>query len=279
MTRTPRNPWGAEAAASAAKLVRDRLGTTAPAAAIVLGSGLGDVVGRLRDGRDMAYADIPGFSATAVEGHAGRLHRGTLGGREVIAFAGRFHMYEGHTAQAAAFPVRVAHALGARVMFASNAAGGLNRALNAGDLVLLDDQINLTGQNPLFGAVEPGDIRFPDMSVAYSPRLRALVRQAAEKVGTEVKSGVYAGLIGPVYETPVEVRMLAGLGATVTGMSTVCEAIVAAALRMEFVAVSLVTNPAAGLTDAPVRHEDVMVAAAQASTRFGNLLEEFVARL
>lgn len=279
MTSVARDPWGADAAANAAQLVRERLGVNAPVSAIVLGSGLGDVVGRLTDPRELAYEEIPGFFATSVQGHAGRLYAGTLGGREVIAFAGRFHMYEGHTARAAAFPVRVAHALGARVLFASNAAGGLDRGLNPGDLVLLDDHINLTGQNPLTGPPESTDLRFPDMSAAHSPRLRALVRAAAEKLGTEVKPGVYAGLMGPVYETPVEVRMLAGLGATVTGMSTVCEAIVAAALGMEFVAVSLVTNPAAGLTDAPIRHEDVMAAAALASTRFGNLLEEFVARL
>ena len=274
-----RDPWGAVAAASAAGLVRERLGVRSPVAAIVLGSGLGDVVGRLRDAREIGYVEIPGFFGTSVEGHAGKLCVGTLGGREVVALAGRFHMYEGHTARASVFPVRVVHALGVRVLFASNAVGGLDRALHAGDLVLLDDQINLTGQNPLTGPVESDDLRFPDMSAAYSPRLRALVRAAATELGTELKSGVYAGLMGPAYETPTEVRMLAAMGATVTGMSTVCEAIVAAALGMEFVAVSLVTNPAAGLTDAPIRHEDVMVAAGLASARFGNLLENFVGRL
>lgn len=271
--------WGAAAAATAAAIVRERLALRTPAAAIVLGSGLGDVVSRLQHVREMPYQEIPGFAATAVEGHAGRLYAGTLGGREVIALGGRFHMYEGHTARASAFPVRVVHALGARVLFASNAAGGLERSLNAGDLVLLDDHINLTGHNPLFGSVEPGDVRFPDMSAAHSPRLRALVRTAAAELGIALKPGVYVGLTGPVYETPSEVRMLAGLGATVTGMSTVCEAIVAAALGMEFVAVSLVTNPAAGLSDGPVRHEDVMMEAGLASKRFGDLLESFVKKL
>ena len=274
-----RDPWGAEAARAAADVVRARLGVRAPVAAIVLGSGLGDVIGRLRDARSLGYDEIPGFSATSVEGHAGRLYVGTLGGREVIALAGRFHMYEGHTARAAAFPARVVHALGARVLVASNAAGGLDRALIPGDLVLLDDHINLTGQNPLTGLPEATDLRFPDMSAAHSPRLRALVRAAATEVGTPLKSGVYVGLMGPVYETPSEVRMLAQLGATVTGMSTVCEAIVAAALGMEFVAISLVTNAAAGLSDAPIRHEDVMVAAGLASKRFGDLLENFVKKL
>lgn len=278
-TDASHDPWGATAARAAAAVARDRLGVRAPVAAIVLGSGLGDVVGRLHNAQSLPYDEIPGFSATSVDGHAGRLYVGTLGGREVVALAGRFHMYEGHTARAAAFPVRVVHALGARVLFASNAAGGLDRALKPGDLVLLDDHINLTGQNPLTGAAEPGDLRFPDMSAAHSPRLRALVRAAAAELGTPLTAGVYVGLMGPVYETPTEVRMLAQLGATVTGMSTVCEAIVAAALGMEFVAISLVANAAAGLSDAPIRHADVMVAAGLVSKPFGDLLERFVQKL
>jgi purine-nucleoside phosphorylase len=279
MTAVARDPWGAEAATDAARVVRNSLAVGSPVAAIILGSGLGDMVGRLGAARALEYDDIPGFATTSVEGHAGQLVVGTLGGREVVALSGRFHMYEGHPARAAAFPVRVMHALGIRVLFASNAAGGLNPALEPGDLVLLDDHLNLTGQNPLIGAVERGDLRFPDMSSPYSPRLQALVREAAAAVGAELKRGVYVGLLGPVYETPAEVRMLARLGADVTGMSTVCEAIVAAALGMEFVAVSLVTNLAAGLSDAPVRHEDVMLAAGLASKRFGDLLERFVQTL
>jgi purine-nucleoside phosphorylase len=279
MTAVARDPWGAEAATDAARFVRDSLAVGSPVAAIILGSGLGDMVGRLGAARALAYDDVPGFAATSVEGHAGQLIVGTLGGREVVALAGRFHMYEGHPARAAAFPVRVMHALGIRVLFASNAAGGLNPALEPGDLVLLDDHLNLTGQNPLIGPVERGDLRFPDMSAPYSPRLQALVREAAAAVGAELKRGVYVGLLGPVYETPAEVRMLARLGADVTGMSTVCEAIVAAALGMEFVAVSLVTNLAAGLSDGPVRHEDVMVAARRAARPFGDLVEQFVRQL
>jgi purine-nucleoside phosphorylase len=173
----------------------------------------------------------------------------------------------------------VAAALGARTLFASNASGGLNPKLRPGDLVLIDDHLNLTWQNPLAGAVEPGDLRFPDLSAPYSRRLQALMRDAAVAAGVELTSGVYAGLLGPSYETPAEVRMLASLGADVTGMSTVPEAIVAAALGVEIVAVSLVTNPAAGLSDEPVRHEDVVAAAGKASAGFGRLLEAFAARL
>lgn len=277
MTQAPANPWGAAAAVESARVVRSRLGVEAPVAAIVLGSGLGDVVGRLGDARSVEYAEIPGFAATAIEGHAGKVLRGRLGGREVVTLAGRFHIYEGHPAAAAAFPMRVMHALGIRVVFASNAAGALNPSLRPGDLVLIDDHINLTWRNPLTGPLEPGDLRFPDMSSPYSARLRALAIQAAGSA--ELKRGVYAGLMGPAYETPAEVRMLAQAGADVTGMSTVTEAIVAAALGIEFVAVSLVTNAAAGLSDEPVRHDDVVAAGKLASGRFADLLEAFVARL
>lgn len=271
--------WSAEAADEAAAVIRRALGPQEPHVAIILGSGLGDTVRRIADARTLAYAEIPGFAAPSVIGHAGRLIAGTLAGRDVVAFAGRFHMYEGHAPRASAFPVRVAYALGARVLFASNASGGLNPEFVPGDLVLIDDQINLTGQNPLTGPVQRGDLRFPDMSAPYSRRLGALVRAAAERAGVPLRRGVYAGLLGPAYETPSEVRMLQRLGADLTGMSTVAEAIVAAAIGMEMVAVSLVTNAAAGLTDALVSHDDVVLAAEKASDGFARLLEEFVARV
>ncbi len=271
--------WSAEAAADAAAVIRGALGDGHPHVAIILGSGLGDAAGRIVGARALPYAQIPGFAAPSVIGHAGRLIAGTLAGRNVIAFAGRFHMYEGHAPRASAFPVRVAHALGARVLFASNASGGLNPEFVPGDLVLIEDQLNLTGQNPLTGPLQRGDLRFPDMSAPYSRRLGALVRTAAEQAGVPLQSGVYAGLLGPTYETPSEVRMLQRLGADLTGMSTVAEAIVAAAIGMEMVAVSLVTNAAAGLTDALVSHDDVVIAAEKASAGFARLLEEFVARV
>jgi purine-nucleoside phosphorylase len=270
---------GAGEAAAAASSIRDRLGVRAPAAAIILGSGLGAAADKVQNARSLDYADIPGFLPTTVAGHAGRLIAGELGGREVVVLAGRFHMYEGHAARVSAFPIRVAHALGARVAFASNAAGGLRTSLKPGDLVLIDDHINLTWQNPLTGPNEPGDQRFPDMSAPYSPRLRELVVAAAKSVRVPLERGVYVGLIGPTYETPAETRMLATLGADVTGMSTVSEAIVAAALGMEFAAVSLVTNLAAGLSNEPVRHEDVVDAANKAGGGFVRLLEEFLRRL
>ena len=270
------NPWGNGAALNAARVVRERIGVNAPVAAIILGSGLGDVANRIQGSRALAYGAIPGFATPSVAGHAGQVICGTIAGREVVALAGRFHMYEGHPAAAAAFPVRVIHALGIRTVFASNAAGGLKTAFAPGDLVIIDDQLNLTAQNPLTGAVEPGDLRFPDMSAAYSPRLKDLVDSAG--FGS-LKRGVYAGLMGPTYETPAEVRMLATLGADLTGMSTVAEAIMAAALGLEFVAVSLVTNAAAGLSDAPVRHDDVVEVGKGAASRFADLLEAFIVLL
>jgi purine-nucleoside phosphorylase len=267
------------AAANAARVVRERLAVGAPAMAIVLGSGLGSAANRIANARSLGYAEIPGFVPTTVEGHEGRLIVGELCGREVVAFAGRFHMYEGHAAGVSAFPVRVAHALGARVLFATNAAGGLRPSLRAGDLVLVEDHINLTWQNPLVGRAEPGDQRFPDMSAPYSTRLRDIAMAAARAADVRLATGVYAGLLGPAYETPAEVRMLASLGADITGMSTVAETIVAVALGMEVVAVSLVTNAAAGVGVGPVSHDDVVRAAGRAAKGFGTLVEEFVDRL
>jgi purine-nucleoside phosphorylase len=245
----------------------------------VLGSGLGDLASRIDDPRRVAYADIPGFHATNVAGHRGELICGTLGGREVLALAGRFHMYEGHAARTAAYPVRVLHALGARVLFVSNAAGGISRAFAPGDLMIIEDHLNLMFRNPLIGAVEPGDERFPDMSAAWSPRLTGLLRESAKHTGVPVRSGVYAGLMGPSYETPAEVRMLAALGADAVGMSTVPEAIVAAAMKMEVAGVSLITNAAAGMSAAPLKHAEVVDAGLQAADKFTRLVSEFISRL
>jgi len=225
------------------------------------------------------YAAIPGFRSTRIDGHRGELVHGTLAGREVLGLAGRFHMYEGHAPAVSAFPVRVMHALGVRVLFLSNAAGGVRRSLSPGDLMIIEDHLNLTWQNPLVGALEAGDTRFPDMSSPYAPRLAALLRGAAHAAGVTVASGVYAGLMGPNYETPAEVRMLERLGADAVGMSTVPETIVAAALGMEVAAMSLITNQAAGIGGKGLSHQEVVEAASAASTRFEEVAAEFVRRL
>ncbi len=270
---------GAADARRAAEAVRERLGVRAPAAAIVLGSGLGALAERLADARRVAYAGIPGFHAPQVEGHRGELLCGTLGGREVLLLAGRFHMYEGHDARVAAFPVRVVHALGARVLFVSNAAGGIRRTFAPGDLMIIADHLNLMFRNPLIGAAEAGEARFPDMSAPYAPRLQALLDTAARAGGLALQRGVYCGLLGPTYETPAEVRMLDRLGADAVGMSTVPEVIVARALGMEVAGISLITNPAAGTTAATLDHAEVVAVGRQASVAFCGLVERFVASL
>ncbi len=279
MTAPSTATHGAAAAALAADVVRARLGVQAPACAIILGSGLGGLADVITDARPISYADIPGFHATHVIGHKGQLIAGTLGGREVIALAGRFHMYEGHAPQVSAFPVRVAHALGAKTLFVSNAAGGIRRTFSAGDLMVIEDHINLTMVNPLTGPVESTDERFPDMSAPYAPRLKALLYAAGLRLNIPLQRGVYVGLLGPTYETLAEVRMLERLGADATGMSTVTEVILANALGLEVAGVSLISNPAAGLSPEKLSHVDVMKAAEAAGEKFCQLVTEFVRAL
>jgi purine-nucleoside phosphorylase len=272
-------PFGRYAAQKAAEAIRLRIGDAAPEIAIVLGSGLGGLAERIEGAIRVPFAVVPGFPGATIPGHTGTVVSGTLNGRQVVALAGRFHMYEGHPPQLAAFPVRVMHALGARVYFASNAAGGIRRDLTPGDLMILEDHINLTATNPLTGHVEEGDERFPDMTTAYDSELRALLRSSADKAGVEVKEGVYAWLPGPSFETRAEIRMLERLGADAVGMSTVPEVIVARAIGMRVAAVSCIANAAAGTTDVPVLHSDVLEVTARAAAAFQSLVSEFVGAL
>jgi purine-nucleoside phosphorylase len=251
----------------------------APVIGVVLGSGLGTLADRLTDARRVPYADVPGFHAPKVEGHRGELIVGQLGGREVVCLAGRFHMSEGYPARVAAFPIRVLHALGVPRLFVSNAAGGVRRSFRAGELMRIVDHLNLTGQNPLTGPVEPGDQRFNDMSEAYSVALGARLDASAQALGIPLATGVYAGLLGPNFETPAEVRMLERLGADAVGMSTVAEVIVARNLGMEVAGVSLITNPGAGISSTPLNHEEVMAEGARAAGAFGDLVAHFVSGL
>ena len=269
----------ASRAARAADVVRARLGVGESVAAIILGSGLGDLAARIDGARHVAFADVPGFHPTSVAGHRGELIAGTLAGREVLALSGRFHMYEGHSASTAAYPVRVLRALGAKVLFVSNAAGGIRRSFSPGDLMIIEDHLNLMFRNPLLGVAREGDQRFPDMSAAWSPRLVTLLKESARAAGVLVQSGVYAGLLGPSYETPAEVRMLATLGADAVGMSTVPEAIAAAAMGMELAGISLITNAAAGISGAALSHGEVVAAGVEAGERFARVVEEFCSRL
>jgi purine-nucleoside phosphorylase len=271
--------YGAEAARRAADAVRERLGVRAPACAIVLGSGLGDLAHDIADARRIPFAEVPGFPTATVAGHAGALIAGTLAGREVVALAGRFHMYEGHPAALAGFPVRVLHALGAPTLFVSNAAGGVRRTFAAGDLMIIADHINLMFRNPLVGPLQPGDVRFPDMSDPYDARLRAVLRRVAAERGIRVQEGVYAGSVGPTYETPAETRMLERLGADATGMSTVPEVIVARAIGMRVAGVSCITNMACGISTHPLSHEEVLETGRAVSAQFRTLVTEFVRAL
>ncbi len=273
------SPYGRDSAARTADTLRGRIDGAVPEIGIVLGSGLGGLADAIEDAVHIPFSEVPGFPVATVIGHKGALVSGRLGGRQVIALAGRFHMYEGHSPQLAAFPVRVMHALGAQTYLASNAAGGIRSDLAAGDLMIIEDHLNLTGVNPLTGHVEAGDERFPDMSAPYDAVLREELKAAAVKAGTAVKEGVYAWLPGPSFETRAEVRMLAGLGADAVGMSTVPEVIVARAIGMRVAAVSCIANAASGVTDAPVLHTDVLEVTARAATGFQRLVREFAVGL
>jgi purine-nucleoside phosphorylase len=271
--------FGARDARLAADAIEKQLGGNVPTAAIVLGSGLGSLADEIDSIATIPFRDIPGFPAATVAGHAGSLIAGTLAGKFVVALAGRFHIYEGHDVRLAAFPTRVVHALGAKTLIVSNAAGGVNRLWQPGDLMLIRDHINLMFRNPLVGAVEQGDARFPDMSEPYDLELGAIARDVARAQGVLLREGVYAGQLGPAYETAAEVRMLALLGADAVGMSTVPEVIVARAIGMRVLGISCITNLACGLSNNPITHAEVLETTARAAAKFKALIRGVVERL
>jgi purine-nucleoside phosphorylase len=251
-----------------------------PVAGIVLGSGLGGLADELEDAVAIPFAELPGWPAATAPGHVGRLLLGRLGGTPVVLLQGRFHMYEGNDPGLVVQPVLLFRQLGARIVVLTNAAGGVNPAYGPGTLMLIADHLNLTGRTPLLGpnADELGT-RFQDLVDAWSPRLRAALREAAAAEGVAVEEGVYAGLLGPQYETPAEVRMLRTLGADAVGMSTVLECIAARWVGLEVCGVSLVTNAGAGYTGEPLTHEEVLAAGAEAGPRLARVLRRFVAGL
>jgi purine-nucleoside phosphorylase len=273
--------FGTSAAAQAAGVVREIVGRPIPlpAAAIVLGSGLGGLADQISDAIRIPFHDIPGFPPATVEGHAGALIIGTLAGRPVFCLAGRFHLYEGHPAAVAVFPVRLVHALGARTLIVSNAAGGVRRSFAPGTLMRIDDHINLMNRHALAGPVQQGEPRFPDMSAPYDRALGQQLDAVAREMRLRLDVGVYCGLLGPTYETPAEVRMLEKLGADAVGMSTVPEVLAARALGMRCVGVSLITNVAAGYTAALLNHSEVLHESREAAGRFQALIAGFVATL
>ncbi len=263
-------------AALAARTIGERLDGRDPRMAIVLGSGLGGLTERMADPVCIPYGDIPGFHQPSVEGHKGEIVAGALAGKPVIAQSGRFHLYEGHSAESAALPIRAFAELGVEILLVTNAAGGIRRTFRPGTLMLIADHINLTFRNPLFGPVRPGEERFPDMSAPYDPALRATARSVAQELGVLVEEGVYAGLLGPSYETPAEIRMLERLGADAVGMSTVLEVIAARANGITCVGISTITNPAAGITSASLSHREVMEIADQVGQQLGDLVEGLI---
>ncbi len=271
--------FGFQQAREAAAAIRAQIGDTTPDAAIILGSGLGGLADDIEAVARIPYAQIPGFPQATVIGHAGALIAGRLGGKFVLAMAGRFHMYEGHDVRLAAFPVRVMHALGARTLVVSNAAGGVNRMWAAGDLMLIRDHINMMFRNPLVGPTEEGDTRFPDLSDPYDAALGQIAREVAAEQRTMLREGVYAGSLGPAFETKAEVRMLALLGADAAGMSTVPEVIVARAMGMRVVGFSCITNLACGLSNEPITHAEVLETTERVASKFKGLVTGVIARL
>jgi purine-nucleoside phosphorylase len=257
-------------------VLRTRFGDMSPRVLLVLGSGLGDLADTLDNPVSMDFADVPGFARAAVVGHKGRLVCGSLEGVSCIAMQGRYHLYEGHSADVATLPVRAISQLGVDTMIVTNAAGGVNRTFPAGALMLIDDHINMMGRNPLVGPAVEGETRFPDMTEAYDVELRALAHKVAAEQGVELRSGVYCALLGPTYETPAEVRMLERLGADAVGMSTVPEVIVARARGMRVLGISLITNQAAGYSGEVLSHSDVIAVGKAAAESFSRLVRGVV---
>ena len=264
---------------NAAQLVLSRTALR-PRIGLVLGSGLGAFADSLTDATRIPYAQIPSFPQSTAIGHAGRLVIGNAGAVPVVAMQGRVHQYEGYSAQEVTFPIRVFGRMGIKAVILTNAAGGINLNFSQGALVLIRDHINLQGTNPLVG---PNDdrfgVRFPDMTQAYSRACRQLAREEAGKLNIPLHEGVYAGLLGPSYETPAEIEYLRRIGADLVGMSTVAEVIAARHMGLEVLAISCVTNMAAGILDQPLSHTEVMETGERVKGIFEALLRAVLPRI
>ncbi|MCA9538739.1 MAG: purine-nucleoside phosphorylase [Myxococcales bacterium] len=269
---------------AAAKEAADHLRArcAAPRVAVVLGSGLGAFADALEEAHVFDYGELPHFPSVAVKGHAGKLVVGRIGagGPRVAAFSGRVHLYEGHGTPIVVHPTRTLRQWGGLAVVYTNAAGGIDPTFVPGDLMLISDHLNLTGRNPLVG---PNDDRmgerFPDMSTAYDPELRAELRAAAAATGVKLHQGVYAGLLGPSYETPAEIRMLRTMGGNAVGMSTVAEVIAARHVGLRVAGISCITNLAAGLSKEALSHDDIKHVADRVRTAFIALLGEGLKRI
>jgi purine-nucleoside phosphorylase len=254
--------------------------STPPDVAVVLGSGLGAFASGLLAARTIAYEDIPHWPQSAVVGHESKLVIGNVRSRRVAALSGRVHFYEGYDLRTVTFATRAIGLLGVKTLILTNAAGGINTNFSQGALMVIDDHINLMGTNPLVG---PNDdrfgVRFPDMTTVYSERLRRVADETAASLDMTLSHGVYAGLHGPSYETPAEIRYLRTIGADAVGMSTVPEAIVARHMNLEVLGISCITNMAAGVLPHALNHQEVLETAARVRGQFTRLLDGIIARL
>ena len=263
---------------AAADLLRDRL-TFTPRVQVVLGSGLSHLAAEIVDPITIPFEQIPGFPPSGVAGHQGAFVAGRLAGVPVLAQAGRYHAYEGHTMDVVVAPVRVGAALGVEVLIVSNAAGGIDGRLGPGDLMLIEDHINLMFRSSLAGPVQGDEERFPDMSAPYDEALQGIALESADELGVELTRGTYAAVLGPSYETAAEVRMIAKMGAHAVGMSTVPEVTVARAAGLRCLGFSMVTNKGTGLGSGTIGHDEVMEVGRVSGARLGRILGGVLRRL
>ena len=248
-----------------------------PQIGLILGSGLGAIADQIEDAEFYNYNELPNFPISTVEGHAGRLVIGNFQGKQVVAMQGRFHFYEGYNMQEVTFPVRVMKLLGVEKLIVTNAAGAVNKDFTPGDLMLINDHINLSGSNPLFGKnLSEFGTRFPDMSNAYDKDLRNKIKEIAKNLNIELREGIYTMFTGPTYETPAEVRMARILGSDAVGMSTVPEVIVANHSGMKVMGISCMTNMAAGILEQPLNHEEVMETSERVRESFITLITNII---
>ncbi|WP_221565310.1 purine-nucleoside phosphorylase [Alkalihalobacillus sp. TS-13] len=251
-----------------------------PTIGLILGSGLGDFADEIENAKLIDYSEIPHFPVSTVEGHAGRLVIGTMSGKKVVAMQGRFHFYEGYSLQEVTFPVRVMKGLGVEQIIVTNACGGMNPDFQAGDLMIIEDHLNLTGSNPLIG---PNDSelgpRFPDMGTAYTPELIDLVEKVAGQEGISVQKGIYASISGPTYMTRAELKMLRTIGSDTVGMSTVPEVIVARHMNIKTIGISCITDMAIAEELEPLTHEQVVEVANRTKPKFKQLLRSVIEKV
>jgi purine-nucleoside phosphorylase len=263
----------------AADYIKQKTGLK-PKVGLILGSGLGVLADEIRDQMTLDYSEIPAFPESTVEGHAGKLVIGRLEGVNVAAMQGRFHFYEGHSMERVIFPVRVMKELGIDTLIVTNAAGGVNESFQPGDLMIINDHINLLGTNPLIGPNDAGfGVRFPDMSEAYSKRLRQLAKTTAEELSISVQEGVYTAVTGPSYETPAEIRFFRTIGTDAVGMSTVPEVIAARHAGIEVLGISCISNLAAGMLDQPLSHDEVIEVTNKVRADFLTFVKRIVSQL